>query len=182
VGFLSLPHDARRRKSLCAFTATTPPWQTIAFFLFGLSSCGFAQNSTVERSKTSGYHAGYNLNDDLRRSAQGHYPGSPVGSPFAPAETNFDQVFDTVRREQEKSATYQEIAERQRLRAAQEEAARSREALCCMQRSEALPQANPDAPDQSELLRNSKDRDFTCTISAPYMWTRAMPAILAAIS
>jgi hypothetical protein len=133
---------------------------TIAFFLFGLSSCGFAQNSTVERSKTSGYHAGYNLNDDLRRSAQGHYPGSPVGSPFAPAETNFDQVFDTVRREQEKSATYQEIAERQRLRAAQEEAARSREALCCMQRSEALPQANPDAPDQSELLRNSKDRDF----------------------
>lgn len=134
----------------------------IAFFLFSLSICAFAQNQTIDRSRTGGYNVGHSIaNDDLRKSAQGHYPGSPIGaSPFAPTQTNFDAVYDSVRRQQEQSATYQEIAERQRLRTAQEEEVQAREALCCWQRSEAPPHANPDAPDQAELLRNSKDRDF----------------------
>jgi hypothetical protein len=135
---------------------------TNAFFMLSLSISSLSQNQTIDRSRTSGYSVGYSItDDDLRRSAQGHYPNSPSGaSPFAPARTNFDAVFDTARRQQEQSATYRETAERQRLRAAQEEAMRTREAQCCWQRSEAPPHADPDAPDQAELLRNSKDRDF----------------------
>jgi hypothetical protein len=142
----------------CKHAAIAP----IAFFLLSLSIGAFAQNQTIDRSRTSGYSVGYSImTDDLRKSAQGHYPGSPAGaSPFAPAGTNFDAAFETVRRQQEQSVTYREIAERQRLRAAQEEEVRAREALCCWQRSETPPRANPDAPDQAELLRNSKDRDF----------------------
>ena len=135
---------------------------TTVFFLFGLSISAFAQNQTVDRSRTGGYRAGYSIvNNDLRKSAQGHYPGPPTGaSPFAPAETNFDAVFDTVRRQQEQSATYQEIAERQRLRAAQEEAIRSRDEFQWYRESDPQVHANPGAPDQSELLKNSKDREF----------------------
>jgi len=141
----------------CKKTALT----TIAVFIFDLSIPGLAQ-SQVERPRTSGYGVGYSiLNDDLRKSAQGHYPGSPTGtSPFAPAGANFDAALQTERRQEEQSATYRDIAERQRLRAAQEEDVRTREGLCCWQRSEAPPHATPDAPDQAELLRNSKDRDF----------------------
>lgn len=142
----------------CKHTAMT----TIAFFLFGLSICAFAQNQMIDRSRAGVSSVGYHvLNDDLRRSAQGHYPGSTVGgSPFTPAETNFDAVFDTVRRQQEQSATYQEITERQRLRAAQEEAIRSRDEFQWYRESDPQVHANPGAPDQSELLKNSKDREF----------------------
>lgn len=135
---------------------------TLTVFIFGLSLPRLAQSQAVGRPKTSGYSAGYSIvNNDLRKSAQGHYPGSPTGaSPFAPAETNFDAVFDTVRRQQEQSATYQETAERQRLRAAQEEAVRSRDEFQWYRESDPQVHANPGAPDQSELLKNSKDREF----------------------
>jgi len=135
---------------------------TIAIFVVGLSLSRLAQSQAVDRPRTSGYSLGYSItDDDLRKSAQGHYPGSPTGaSPFAPAETNFDAVFDTVRRQQEQSATYQEMAERQRLRAAQEEAIRSRDEFQWYRESDPQVHANPEAPDQSELLKNSKDREF----------------------
>ena len=134
----------------------------MASFLLGLSVSAFAQNQTIDRSRTNGYYVGYSiLNDELRKSAQGHYPGSTAGgSPFTPAETNFDAVFDTVRRQQEQSATRQEIAERQRLRAAQEEAIRSRDEFQWYREADPQVHANPEAPDQSELLKNSKDREF----------------------
>lgn len=134
---------------------------TLTVFIFGLSLPRLAQSQAAGRPKTSGYSVGYHIvNDDLRKSAQGHYPGSPAGaSPFAP-ETNFDAAFDMVRRQQEQSATYQEITERQRLRAAQEEAVRSRDEFQWYRESNQQVHANPGAPDQSELLKNSKDREF----------------------
>ncbi|HLK08439.1 MAG TPA: hypothetical protein VKV30_10865 [Candidatus Angelobacter sp.] len=134
----------------------------MASFLLALSVSAFAQNQTVDRSGNNGYRTGYSVvNDDLRKSAQRHYPGSPTGaSPFAPAGTNFDAVFDTARRQLEQSATYREIAERQRLRAAQEEAIRSRDEFQWYRESDPQVHADPEAPDQSELLKNSKDRDF----------------------
>jgi len=127
--------------------------------LLGLSLSGLAQSQTIDRSRTLGSSGSYgNLDNDLRRSVQGHYPGPPAGRlPFAPAETNFDAVFDTVGRQQEKSATYQEIVERQRLRAAQED---SRDDFQWYKESDPPVHANPDAPDQSELLKKSKDRDL----------------------
>lgn len=135
---------------------------TIAIFVVGLPLPGLAQAQTVDRPKTSGYSVGYSIvNDDLRKSAQGHYPGSLAGaSPFAPAGANFDAAFETVRRQQEQSATYRELAERQRLRAAQEEEIRSRDEFQWYRESDPQVHANPEAPDQSELLKNSKDRDL----------------------
>ncbi|HXO37296.1 MAG TPA: hypothetical protein VN872_01590, partial [Candidatus Acidoferrum sp.] len=106
----------------------------LTLLLFTLT-IGLAHSQTVESPGTGGYGVGSHiLNDDLRMSAQGHYPGSSLGgSPFAPAGTNFDPVLNTARRQAEQSAAYQEIAEKQRLRAAQEEAVRAREAMCCIQ-------------------------------------------------
>jgi hypothetical protein len=135
---------------------------TIAIFVIGLSLPRLARTQAAVRPRTSGYSVGYSITDDgLRKSAQGHYPNSPTGaSPFAPAETNFHAVFDTARRQQEQSATYREIAERQRLRAAQEEAIRSRDEFQWYRESDPQVHTNPEAPDQSELLKNSKDREF----------------------
>jgi len=135
---------------------------TAVICVVGLSLPRLARTQAADRPRTSGYSVGYSItDDDLRKSAQGHYPNSPTGaSPLAPAETNFDAVFDTVRRQQEQSATYLEIAERQRLRAAQEEAIRSRDEFQWYRESDPQVHANPEAPDQSELLKNSKDREF----------------------
>jgi hypothetical protein len=74
-------------------------------------------------------------------------------------------MFDQVRREAEQSgnyqsATYQELVRRQRARAAQEEEIGCRDSWCSELHEEQDLQANPDAPDQSELLKNSRDRDF----------------------
>ena len=134
----------------------------IAIFIVGLSLSRHAQSQALDRPRTDGYHPGYSImNDDLRKSAQGHYPGSPTGaSPFAPAGTNVDAAFQTVPRQQRQSATYREIAERQRLRAAQEEEIRSRDEFQWYKESDPQVHANPEAPDQSELLKNSKDREL----------------------
>lgn len=134
----------------------------IAIFIIGLTLPRIAQSQAVDRPRADNHRTGYSITDgDLRKSAQGHYPGSPAGaSPFAPAGTNFDAAFETVQRQQEQSVTYHEIAERQRLRAAQEEAIRSRDEFQWYRESDPQVHANPEAPDQSELLKNSKDREF----------------------
>jgi len=156
VGFSRSPQDGAQEE-LPMITVKA----TVALLLACLTASGLAQSRTIDRSRIGANSVGYRiLNEDLRMSAQGHYPGSPIGSLFTPADTNFDAVFDSTRHQAEQSTTYQEIAERQRFRAAQEEAVRARESWCCAQQSEATPRANPEAPDQSELLRNSKDRDF----------------------
>ena len=131
----------------------------LTLFLFSLSFGGFAQNPNQVRPGVSTLGRRI-LNDDLRLAAQGHYPGSPTGSPFSSTETDFNAINDAVRRESEHPSTYQELLERQRIRAAEEAAMRSRDELRWYEETEPQFQANPDAPDQSELLKNSKDRDF----------------------
>jgi len=135
------------------------------FLLFGLSLSSFAQY----RADSQDRPAFTTFRHDPGLTAQGHYPGSQyAGTPFAQPETNFTSLFDQVRRESEQSsaepsATYQDLVRRQCFRAAQEKDARFLENSCGWAQQEeqdAAPHADPEAPDQSELLKNSKDRDF----------------------
>jgi hypothetical protein len=132
------------------------------FLLFGLSLSGLAQN----RPAFTTFRHDPGFRNDPRMAAQGHYPGSQyAGTPYALSEPNFTALWDQVRRESEQpgnyqSATYQELVRRQRARAAQEEEIRCRDTWCSELHAEQDLQASPDAPDQSELLKNSKDREF----------------------
>ncbi|HEX9255654.1 MAG TPA: hypothetical protein VF938_08905 [Candidatus Angelobacter sp.] len=135
------------------------------FLLFGLSLSGLAQY----RADSQDRPVFTTFRHDPGLAAQGHYPGSQFASTsFTPPETNFTALFDQARREAEQpdnyqSATYQELLRRQCVRAVQEEDARFLENSCGWPREEeqdAAPHASPEAPDQSELLKNSKDRDF----------------------
>jgi hypothetical protein len=154
--------------------------------LFGVCLAGFTQSRVIDQGRPSASGFSYQnpsyqiLKDDLRcqtpgqgsqylrfspGGVEGHYLGSMAGSPCY-RETNFAALYDAARREQEQSATYRELVERQRTRAAQESAVRSRmaeeEGFRWFEAYEPIePQvANPGAPDQSELLKNSNDRDF----------------------
>ena len=129
------------------------------FLLFGLSLSGWAQNRPVFST----------IRRDPGMAAQGHYPGSQyAGTAFTPAETNFTMVFDQARREAEHPGNYpsetdQESLKRQCARAVQEHDAHFLEDSCGWPREgeqDAAPHANPEAPDQSDLLKNSKDRDY----------------------
>jgi hypothetical protein len=134
----------------------------LSLFLFSISLGGFAQNPYQTRPGVSTVGRRI-LNDDLRLSAQGHYPGSPTGSTFSMPETNFTAINDAARREAEQSSTYRDLVRRQALLRAGEEAGESDFSWFGAPRNgETEPQdhANPEAPDQSELLKNSKDRDF----------------------
>jgi len=91
-------------------------------------------------------------------SNQGRYPG------LLSTEYSFTELNDMVQRESQQTNSYNAYLEQQRLRAAAERAEaqrrdRERRELAL---NGAAPQsrANPDAPDQSELLKNSHDRDF----------------------
>ena len=127
------------------------------FLLFGLSLSGLAQNrpdfTTIRR--------------DPGMAAQGHYPGSQYGgTAFMLPDASFTMVPGQGRREAEQPAnpspTYQELLQRQCARAVQEEDTRFLESSCGWREKEqdAASHANPEAPDQSELLKNSKDREF----------------------
>jgi hypothetical protein len=133
--------------------------------LFGLSLSAFGQNRIGNQNRP----AFTTFSHDPGVAAQGHYPGSQYGSSsFALSEPNFTALFDQVRREEEQgsdqqSATYQELVRRQCVRAVQEKDTRFLENSCGWTREEeqdAAPHANPEAPDQSDLLKNSKDREF----------------------
>ena len=135
------------------------------FLLFGLSLSALAQYRPDSQDRP----AFTTFRHDPGLAAQGHYPGSQYASTsFALSEPNFTVLFDEVRHEAEQagnyqSATHQELLRRQCVRALQEEDARFLENSCGWPREEeqdAAPHAAPEAPDQSELLKNSKDRDF----------------------
>ena len=132
--------------------------------LFGLTLSAFGQNRFGDQGRPA--FTTFRQGHDPGVAAQGHYPGSQYAvTPFALSEPNFTALFDQVRREAEQpgnyqSATYQELVRRQRARAAQEQEIRCRERWCSELHEEQDLQASPDAPDQSELLKNSKDRDF----------------------
>jgi len=143
------------------------------FLLFGLSLSGLAQNRPA--FTTIRHDPGFR--DDPRMAAQGHYPGSQyAGTASMLPDANFTMAFDQARREAEQdqarheaeqpanyqSVTYQELLKRECVRATQEHDTRFLENSCGWREEEqdAAPQANPEAPDQSDLLKNSKDRDF----------------------
>jgi len=134
------------------------------FLLFGLSLSGLAQN----RPAFTTFRHDPGFRDDPRVAAQGHYPGSQyAGTAFMLPDANFTMVFDQARREAEQpgnyqSANYQELLRRQCVRAEQEKDTRFLENSCGWRPEEqdAAPHADPEAPDQSELLKNSKDREF----------------------
>lgn len=163
---------------------TVPFKLSLTLLLFGASLTGFAQNRTTTQARPSAASQGYRLlTDDLRCGAQvwapqqarispggveGPYRGSPTGSPCYPSlrypgETNFIAINDAARRESEQSSTYQDLVRRQAILRAAEEGATSDSSWYSAPRNgetELQSHANPEAPDQSELLKNSKDRDF----------------------
>ncbi len=123
--------------------------------LLGPALSGFAQTQPAQRPAPPPYSPGQRmLNDDLRSAAYGHYPGSTQSSPFS-GQDRFAALDQVIRQAQAQNGNSNaEYLERQRRQAAaQAEAIRA-----AMLEPQA--RANPDAPDQSELLRNSKDRDF----------------------
>jgi hypothetical protein len=135
--------------------------------LFGLSLAAFGQN----RPGNLAPPVFTTFRHDPGMAAQGHYPGSQyAGTAFMPPETNFTMVYDQARREAEQpsshqSAAYQELLRRQCILAVQEKDTRFLENSCGWPRQEeeeqdAAPHADPEAPDQSDLLKNSKDREF----------------------
>src|SRR5579864_2422043 len=137
----------------------------VTLCLFGLSLSGLAQYRPNNQDRP----AFTILRHDPGMAAQGHYPGSQyANTSFALSEPNFTALFDEVRRESEQpgnyqSATQQELLKRQCVRAVQEEDTRFLENSCGWARPEeqdAASHADPEAPDQSELLKNSKDREF----------------------
>jgi hypothetical protein len=138
--------------------------------LFGLPLSGWAQSraDSQNRPAFTTFRHDPGFRDDPRMAAQGHYPGSQyAGTASMLPDANFTMVFDQARREAEQpanhqSATYQELLKRQCGRAVQEEDTRFLENSCGWREEEqdAASHANPEAPDQSDLLKNSKDRDF----------------------
>jgi len=119
--------------------------------LLATALSGFAQNQQQQRSAPP-YSVGQRtLNDDLRSAAFGHYPGSPVNTPFANGQS-IDVLAEIARRNdpqpQSHQSEYDDYKERKRQRELRAQSA------------EPQVHADPEAPDQSELLRNSKDHDF----------------------
>lgn len=123
--------------------------------LLGSAIFGFGQNQQPQRITPPPYPAQYRTTTDYLRAANvGHYPGSQYQTPFANGQS-IDVLAEIARRNDAQSQTQQsdayiEYLERQRRQA---EALR-RELM------EPQAQANPEAPDQSELLKNAKDPEF----------------------
>lgn len=123
---------------------------------------GFAQNQSLPQRISPPYVTPFETpTHDLRAMNAGHYHGSQFDAAFANGQ-NSDATAEMARRRAETQANhdaYVEFLERQRRRQAdQERAAEEERALTEMQQPRA--HADPDAPDQSELLKNAKDPDF----------------------
>jgi hypothetical protein len=129
-----------------------------AVLLLGPSLSLSAQNQELPRPQLprTGQPPGL-MYDDLRAFTVGHYPGSPTDSPFANGQTTYS-LAETARRAQAESEARKRADDEnaeyaRRRRVAQQEAIRA-------QLMETQAHADPEAPDQSELLKNSHDRDF----------------------
>ncbi len=113
--------------------------------LIGSAACGFAQNQVGRPDRLT-----YSGNC----TSIGQYPGCQNGSPFNGSQYPAGFHPQVQQMQSQQNNAYAEYQEQQRRRAAAQAAA------IRAQRSEPQAHANPDAPDQSELLRNSKDHDF----------------------
>jgi hypothetical protein len=108
--------------------------------LFGATALSFAQTRLPYRPPYSA--TGY------------YYPGSSAAKPFT-HESSFTALDEMMRRTpaEERQIEYDAYLASERRRKADEERA-------LRAQREPQPHADPDAPDQSELLRNSKDHEF----------------------
>jgi hypothetical protein len=131
---------------------------TLIAFLFSSIFASFAQDQGANQPKQDASTQSNQpvksdpVKNDSRCVAQGGNPGSPTDTQCVPAGASVVIINDAARHDNEEAAAYKALL---RARLAQEEAART-------QRYEPEPKlrANPDAPDPSVLLKNSKDHDF----------------------
>jgi hypothetical protein len=137
----------------------------------------FAHQQLPRQAPPPVSYAGYHLlNDGLRDPNFGQYRGPALDAPFANGQP-IDVLAEQARQADQRSESqrnHDEYLERVRIRAIQMEAgipvsvmenpyrARSQEEVQHERDQRRVQQAHadPNAPDQSELLRNSKDRDF----------------------
>jgi hypothetical protein len=134
---------------------------TCTLLILVTSMAAFAQNqhstrtgvSYLQRQPVYSYPGMRLLNDGLGTANFGRYPAY---APFANGQS-IDTLAEIARRAdaeaESRQSAYDDYMERQRNAAARERSMR-------IDGMEAQAHADPDAPDQSELLRNSKDRDF----------------------
>jgi hypothetical protein len=133
--------------------STKPINTTLIVFLFGTTLVGFAQDQGANQPKQdASTQSNQPVKNDPRCGVQGGNPGSLTDSQCVPAGTSVVIINNGAHSAAEEAAAYMAQV---RARAAQQEAIRN-------QRYEPEPKlrANPDAPDQSVLLKNSKDHDF----------------------
>lgn len=143
------------------YTKTTQ--HALAVFLFGSALAVFAQDQNANQSKPDSSTQSNQpvksdpvkndpVKNDPHCAVQGGTPGSSTDVQCVPAGTSVVIINNGAHSAADEAAAYMAQA---RARAAQQEAARN-------QRYEPEPnlRANPDAPDQSVLLKNSKDHDF----------------------
>jgi hypothetical protein len=119
--------------------------------VLGPALAGLTQSPRPQTTAPSPYPAQYRTAaDQLRVADRGYYQGAQYQTPFANGLTR-DELAEMARRaDAQRSEAYVEYLERQR---------RQAEAL---RRDLMEPQAkaNPEAPEQSELLKNAKDPEF----------------------
>jgi len=132
--------------------------------VFGSSLAGFTQHSPQPPSAQRFPYSAYGrAGDDPRLANAGHYPNSSADSPFANGQP-INVLAEQARLAEQRSEAqrnHDEYVEQVRIRSAQMEARSKEEAQYARdQRRVQQAHAEPDAPDQSELLKNSKDRDF----------------------
>jgi hypothetical protein len=131
------------------------------FLVFAGTACtGFAQDRNASQSRPYVLTLRYNTFNDPRSCARGPYAGAPVGSSFCVAEVTLPVIYSQDRSGPAQSSTYQDLVQRQRARSEQEEAVRARDDFQWRHESDPQVHSDPDAPDQSELLKNSHDREF----------------------
>jgi hypothetical protein len=131
-------------------------------FLVAPAVAGVAQNRPIQPITQPPYPLQYQRPADYIRAANvGEYPVSQSNTSLANSQST-SAITDADRRRAEAQAyhdAYVEFLERQRRRdAAKERAAEEEEGFTAMQQPRA--HADPDAPDQSELLKNAKDPEF----------------------
>jgi hypothetical protein len=120
-------------------------------FVFCSAIAGVAQNQQLQRPAPLPYPVQYRTPaNQLRVADAGYYPGVHNQTPFANGLTR-DALAEMARpADAQPSEAYIEYLERQR----QQAEALRRDLM------EPQAKANPEAPEQSELLKNAKDPDF----------------------
>jgi hypothetical protein len=121
--------------------------------LIGSAACGFAQAQQYRPERPANPAISRPRIDNPHPAAAGQYYGYQNGAPsnWGTYPISVSPTIQPIQTQSQQS--YAEYQEQQRRRAAQAAAIRA-------QMGETQAHADPEAPDQSELLRNSKDHDF----------------------